>query len=93
MGNSNSVPSFQRAKSVVTILLNKQTTKTEQADKHTRKETIKNNDRKQRKQHKWKHSECDHVKKGRKKQRRRILQAYENKISYTFEDGHVGRNM
>jgi hypothetical protein len=23
----------------------------------------------------------------------RILQAYENKISYTLEDGHVGRNM
>jgi hypothetical protein len=32
-------------------------------------------------------------KKGKKKQRSRILQAYENKISYTPEDGHVGRNM
>jgi hypothetical protein len=28
-----------------------------------------------------------------KKQGSRILQAYENKISYTPEDGHVGRNM
>jgi hypothetical protein len=26
-------------------------------------------------------------------QRIRILQAYENKISYTPEDGHVGQNM
>jgi hypothetical protein len=29
-------------------------------------------------------------KKSRKKQRSRILQAYENKTSYTLEDGHVG---
>jgi hypothetical protein len=29
----------------------------------------------------------------KKKQRSRILQAYENKISYTPEDGNVGRNM
>jgi hypothetical protein len=28
-----------------------------------------------------------------KKQRSRILEAYENKIYYTPEDGHVGRNM
>jgi hypothetical protein len=32
-------------------------------------------------------------KKRRKKPRNRILQAYEYKISYTPEDGHVGRNM
>jgi hypothetical protein len=44
--------------------------------------------------HGWKRAECDHVKKGsKKKQRSRILQAYENKIYYTLEDGHVGRNM
>jgi hypothetical protein len=44
--------------------------------------------------HRWKHAECDHVKKkGGKNQRSRILQVYENKISYTLEDGHVGRNM
>jgi hypothetical protein len=41
----------------------------------------------------WKHAECDHVKKRQKKYRSRILQAYENKTSYTLEDGHVGRNM
>jgi hypothetical protein len=36
--------------------------------------------------------QCDHIKKKRqkKKQRSRILQAYENKIPYTPEDGHVG---
>jgi hypothetical protein len=28
-----------------------------------------------------------------KKQRSRILQAYENKIYYTLENGHVVRNM
>jgi hypothetical protein len=33
------------------------------------------------------------VKKGAKTQRSRFLQAYEIKISYTLEDGHVGRNM
>jgi hypothetical protein len=33
-------------------------------------------------------------KKGQKKQRSRIVQAYEKiKISTTLEDGHVGRNM
>jgi hypothetical protein len=32
-------------------------------------------------------------KKEKKKQQIRILQAYENKISYTPEYGHVGRNM
>jgi hypothetical protein len=35
---------------------------------------------------------CPREKKA-KKQRSRILQAYENKISFTLEDGHVGRNM
>jgi hypothetical protein len=39
------------------------------------------------KKHKWKRAECGHVeKKGTKKERSRILQAYENKISYTPED-------
>jgi hypothetical protein len=33
------------------------------------------------------------VKDSENQQRSRILQAYENKISYTLEDGHVGRNM
>jgi hypothetical protein len=34
--------------------------------------------------------QCDHVKKkAEKKQGSRILQAYENKISYTPEDDHV----
>jgi hypothetical protein len=28
-----------------------------------------------------------------KKVAKQILQAYENKISYTLEDGNVGRNM
>jgi hypothetical protein len=69
---------------------NRQTTKKEQVDKHTRKETKKNNKGKQGKKHKWKRTECDHVK---KKQRSRILQAYGNKISYAPKDGHVGRNM
>jgi hypothetical protein len=32
-------------------------------------------------------------KKGKKKLRSRVLQAYENKISYTPADGHVSRNM
>jgi hypothetical protein len=47
------------------------------------------------KKHKWKHAECDHVKKKMQKEKQgsRILQAYENKISYTLEDGHVSRNM
>jgi hypothetical protein len=54
----------------------------------------KNNEGKQRKKHKWKHAEFDHVKKkAEKKHRSRILQAYENKTSYTLEDGHVGRNI
>jgi hypothetical protein len=66
-------------------------TKRKQADKYTCKEKNKNNERKQhRKKHKWKRAECDHVKKAEKKQRSRILQAYENKISYTPEDGQVG---
>jgi hypothetical protein len=43
----------------------------------------KNNEGKQREKHKWKHAGCDHVKKGRKKQRSRILQTHENKIFYT----------
>jgi hypothetical protein len=41
---------------------NRQTTKKEKADKHTRKGNNKNNEGKQGK-HKWKHAEYDHVKK------------------------------
>jgi hypothetical protein len=41
------------------------------------------------KKHKWKHGACDHVKKKAEKS----SEAYKNKISYTPEDGHVGRNM
>jgi hypothetical protein len=51
----------------------------------------KNNEGKQRKKHKRKHEKCDYVRERAEKSR--ILQAYDNKISYTFEDGHVGRNM
>jgi hypothetical protein len=54
-----------------------------QPDKHTRKKTTKITKEK-REKHKWELAGCDHVK---------ILQAYENKISYTLEDGLVGRNI
>jgi hypothetical protein len=45
--------------------------------------------------HRWKHAKCNHVEKKakKKKQPKRILQAYENETSYTPEHGHVGRNM
>jgi hypothetical protein len=68
--------------------------KKEQADKHTRKETIKitkedrgkNTNGNMQSVTTWKNA-------GKKKEWSRILQAYENKIAYTPEDGHVGRNM
>jgi hypothetical protein len=69
-------------------------TKKEQAYKHTRKERTKiTKENSTGTKHRWKHAECDHVKKAEKKQRSIMLQAYENKIFYTLEDGHVGRNM
>jgi hypothetical protein len=64
------------------------------SDKHTRKETTKiTKENSTGKRNKWKRAECDHVEKSQKKQRSRILQTHEYKISYTPEDGHVGRNM
>jgi hypothetical protein len=52
----------------------------------------KNNEGKQRKKYKWKHAECDHVKKRQKKSSE--TESFKHmKISYTPEDSHVGRNM
>jgi hypothetical protein len=74
------------------LLAVSETNNKERASRQTRTQgNNKNNEGKQKKKHKWKHADCDHVKKEqKKKQRSRILQAYENKISYTLEDGHVG---
>jgi hypothetical protein len=44
-----------------------------------------------RSKHKWKHAECDHVKK--KGSEAESFRHLKTKISYTLEDGHVGRNM
>jgi hypothetical protein len=58
---------------------------------HTQ-ETTKINEEQER--HRWKGAEFDHVeKKEKKNDSSKFLQAYEIKISYTLEDGHVGRNM
>jgi hypothetical protein len=53
----------------------------------------KYNERKQRNKQMQTCSVCPRKKREKEKQQSRILQAYENKISYTPEDGHVGRNM
>jgi hypothetical protein len=67
-----------------------QTTKKKQADKHTRKETTKKERRKTaQEKHKWKLAECDHVKKSEAESFRHM----KIRISYTPEDGHIGRNM
>jgi hypothetical protein len=60
-----------------------------QADKNTRKETTKIT--KENSTEKTQMETCRVW--SREKKKGRILQAYENKISYTLEDGHVGRNM
>jgi hypothetical protein len=57
----------------------RQTTKKEQADKQTHKETTKiMKENSTGTKQKWKRAECDHVEKKAKKQRSRILQEYEN---------------
>jgi hypothetical protein len=64
-----------------------------QADKHTRKETTKITKENRGKNTTGNMQSKTTWKKKAEKQRSRILQAYENKISYTPEDGHVGRNI
>jgi hypothetical protein len=55
------VPTFAEAQ-------NRRTTRKEQADKHARKETTKiTKENSTGSKHKWKHAECDHVKKRQKK--------------------------
>jgi hypothetical protein len=71
-------------------VVDRQTTrKGKQTDTHARNSKI--NEEKQNKKHKWKHAKRNHVQE--KNQQSRFLQEYESKISYTPEDGHVGRNM
>jgi hypothetical protein len=43
--------------------------------------------------HKWKHAVCDHVEKRQKRSEAESFRHMKIKISYTHEDGHVGRNM
>jgi hypothetical protein len=43
--------------------------------------------------HKWKRAERDHVKKRQKSSEAESFRLTKMKISYTPEDGHVGRNM
>jgi hypothetical protein len=49
---------------------------------------------KQHRKNKWKSAECDHVKKKRQKTSEEdSFRHMKKEISYTPEDGHVGRNM
>jgi hypothetical protein len=61
---------------------NRQTTKKEQADKHTRKETTKiTKENSTGTKHRWEHAECDHVKKAAEK--RSEAESFKNmKIKY-----------
>jgi hypothetical protein len=59
---------------------------------HTQRKN-KNNEGKQRKNTNGNTQSVTTSKKAGKKQRSRVFQAYDNKLSYTLEDGHVGRNM
>jgi hypothetical protein len=46
--------------------------------------------------HKWKRAKCNHVQENAKKKKNGEADSFRNmklKISYTLEDGHVGRNM
>jgi hypothetical protein len=62
------------------MAINRQTTKTEQADKHTQMETTKITKENIRK-NKWKHAECDHVKE--KAEKRRDTESFKHmKIKY-----------
>jgi hypothetical protein len=70
----------------------KQQSKRKKADKHMQ-ETTKINEEKQNRKKTNGNVPRDHVQKRAKNQRSRFLQAYEIKISYTLEDGHVVRNM
>jgi hypothetical protein len=73
--------------------LTEQTNNEDRASRQTHTQGNNKNNEGKEKKNKWKHAECDHVQKGRKEQRSRILQAYENRISYTHEDGHVDQNI
>jgi hypothetical protein len=61
------------------------------AKRHIRKETTKiTKENSTGTKHKWKRAECDHVEKSSEAESFRHMKI---KISYTPEDGHVGRNM
>jgi ribosomal protein L37AE/L43A len=68
----------------------KQQRKNKQTNTHTQ-ETTKLTKKNRTGKHKWKCAKCDHVQKKKgKNQRRRFLQEYEIKTSYTRQDGHIG---
>jgi hypothetical protein len=61
---------------------------------YTQETTTKLTKKNSTEKHKWKRSECDHVrKKGKKTSEADSFRHMEIKIYYTLEDGHVGRNM
>jgi hypothetical protein len=60
---------------------------------HTQETTKLTKENNVRTKHKWKHAECDHLKKGEKSSEAESFRHMKIKISYTLEDGHVGRNM
>jgi hypothetical protein len=65
-----------------------------QADKHTRKKQTKlTKENSTGTKQKWKHAECDHVKKRQKSSEADSFRHMKINISYAPEDGHVDRNM
>jgi hypothetical protein len=62
---------------------------------NTHEETTQLTKKTAQKKHKWKRAERDHVqkKKGKKSSEADSFRNLKVKISYTPEDGHVGRNM
>jgi hypothetical protein len=68
----------------------------EQASRQTHtQETTKLTKENSTEKHKWKCAVCDHMEKKRQKIRSKakFFRHMKIKISYTLEDGHVGRNM
>jgi hypothetical protein len=60
---------------------------------YTQETTTKLTKKSSTEKHKWKHAECDHVRKKVKTSEADSFRHMEIKIYYTPEDGHVGRNM